>query len=257
MSATVRRHAVDVGPRSPARPGLALLLAMLAIPGSTIAWDLPAGGLWIGLPLGVAAIALALRARREAGPSKTTTAAIAIAALMLGQMAVWTAASVAGAAAPTRVAYPVNVTTPIPELGAVCGFDVTLTITGTFKGIVFTDQRTGAIVREIDTQPATRFVWSSPTTGKSFSTPWATVYFYEYRAGTDPGAPVVVSASGLDFRTKGFSASAGRVVFGDAIMVFVTPDGVPIVDFGSPTARTGHTVDPELNDAAICAALAP
>ena len=69
---------------------------MLAIPGSTLAWDLPAGGLWIGLPLGVAAIALALRARREGRPLRATTAAIVIAGLMLGQMAVWTAVSIVG-----------------------------------------------------------------------------------------------------------------------------------------------------------------
>ena len=39
-----------------ARPGLALLLAVLAIPGTTVAWALPLGGLWIGVPLAVAAI---------------------------------------------------------------------------------------------------------------------------------------------------------------------------------------------------------
>src|SRR5205823_1438626 len=65
MDTTVQRPAVDIGPHH-GRPGLALLLAILSLPGSTIAWDLPAGGLWIGLPLGVAAIVLAVRARREA-----------------------------------------------------------------------------------------------------------------------------------------------------------------------------------------------
>ena len=57
MESTAKRPAVDVGPQR-ARPGLALLLAVLSVPGSTIAWDLPAGGLWIGLPLAVAAIVL-------------------------------------------------------------------------------------------------------------------------------------------------------------------------------------------------------
>ncbi len=47
-------------PRS--RPGLALLLALLGIPGVTIAWDLPKGGYWIGIPLAVAAIVLGVRA---------------------------------------------------------------------------------------------------------------------------------------------------------------------------------------------------
>lgn len=65
---------------------------MLAIPGSTIASDLPAGGLWIGLPLAVAAIVLGLRARRElagrAG-SGIATAAIVIAGLLVAMMAAW------------------------------------------------------------------------------------------------------------------------------------------------------------------------
>jgi hypothetical protein len=93
---TIQRAAVDVAPRT-ARPGLALLLAVLAIPGSTLAWDLPAGGLWIGLPLGVAAIVVATQARRQlangAGP-RIATAALVIATLAIGQMAVY---SLAGA----------------------------------------------------------------------------------------------------------------------------------------------------------------
>jgi len=47
MQDTVQRPRLDIAPQR-SRPGLALALALLAIPGSTIAWDLPAGGLWIG-----------------------------------------------------------------------------------------------------------------------------------------------------------------------------------------------------------------
>ena len=95
MERTVNRPAVDVGPQR-ARPGLALLLALLSVPGSTIAWDLPAGGLWIGLPLGLAAIFLGIRARRElagrAG-SRMAIAAIVLATLAIGQMVVYLAAT--------------------------------------------------------------------------------------------------------------------------------------------------------------------
>ena len=83
-----RRPAVDLAPEH-ARPGLALVLALLAVPGSTVAWALPAGGFWIGLPLGIAAIVLGLRARRHA-PSAAATAAVVIAGLAIGFMAVWT-----------------------------------------------------------------------------------------------------------------------------------------------------------------------
>ncbi len=88
---------VDVGPHS-ARPGLALLLAVLSIPGSTVAWELPAGGLWIGLPLGVAAIVLGVRARREGvsgAGSVMAVAAIVLAGLAVGQMVVYGAVSIA------------------------------------------------------------------------------------------------------------------------------------------------------------------
>ena len=93
MESTVKRPAVDVGPQR-AKPGVALLLAVLSVPGSTIAWDLPAGGLWIGLPLAIAAIVLGIRARRElAGEagSRMAIVAIVLAVLAIGQMVVFVA----------------------------------------------------------------------------------------------------------------------------------------------------------------------
>ena len=91
MSSTVNRPSVDVAPKQ-VRPSLALVLAILAVPGSTIAWELPAGGFWIGLPLGVAAIVLGLKARG----SKMALAAIVIAGLCLAMMAVWTLVELLG-----------------------------------------------------------------------------------------------------------------------------------------------------------------
>jgi hypothetical protein len=95
MESTVNRPAVDVGTSRP-RPGLALLFALLAVPGSTLAWDLPAGGLWIGLPLAIAAIVLGVQARRELRGARGTvmaTVALVIAGLCIAQMVVWTLAS--------------------------------------------------------------------------------------------------------------------------------------------------------------------
>ena len=91
MSISTNRTAVDVAPAT-TRPGLALLLALLAVPGSTWAWDLPLGGLWIGLPLAVAAIALGLHARRAGSGRVMATAAIVIAGLCIAQMVVYTIA---------------------------------------------------------------------------------------------------------------------------------------------------------------------
>jgi hypothetical protein len=78
------------------RRGLvALILALLAVPGSTIAWDLPLGGLWIGLPLAVAAIGIGVQARRERAGAPAA-AAIVIAGLCIAQMAVWILVSALG-----------------------------------------------------------------------------------------------------------------------------------------------------------------
>ncbi len=101
---TTMNRSVDVG-ETRARPGLALLLALLAVPGTTLVWDLdvPLPGFWIGLPLGVAAIVLALRARREpiskAGRGMSL-GAIVLATLAIGQMLIWTAVEAASAEAP-------------------------------------------------------------------------------------------------------------------------------------------------------------
>jgi hypothetical protein len=70
------------------RAGLALLLAVLGVPGVTIAWDLPAGGFWIGIPLALAAIVVGVRAR-SAGP-RLATAAIVLAAIEILFTATWT-----------------------------------------------------------------------------------------------------------------------------------------------------------------------
>jgi hypothetical protein len=93
VSSTLNRPAVDVGPPR-ARPGLALALALLAIPGSTIAWDLPAGGLWIGLPLATAAIVLGVRARRQGLGVRKATAAIAIGGLAIAVMVLYALAAI-------------------------------------------------------------------------------------------------------------------------------------------------------------------
>ncbi len=95
MESTAARPAIDIASERP-RPGLALLLGILSLPGSTIAWALPLGGLWIGLPLGVAAIVLALRARRRplsTAGSRMAIGAIVLAALAIGQMVVYSIVS--------------------------------------------------------------------------------------------------------------------------------------------------------------------
>jgi hypothetical protein len=86
-------QALPVTSGHPARPRLALTLAVLSVPGSTIAWDLfDFGGFVIGLPLAIAAIVLGIRARRALGGesgSGMATAAVVIATAIVAMMAVW------------------------------------------------------------------------------------------------------------------------------------------------------------------------
>lgn len=70
--------------------GLALILALLGLPGSTIAWELPAGGFWIGMPLAFAALALGVRSL--SGGRGPAIAAIVLATVEILFTAVWTVA---------------------------------------------------------------------------------------------------------------------------------------------------------------------
>ena len=94
MESTATQSGINLTQEA-AHPGLALTLALLSVPGSTLAWDLFDGaGFVIGLPLAAAAIVLGIQARqRSRSGRKMATAAVVIAGLMLAQMAVWTLAS--------------------------------------------------------------------------------------------------------------------------------------------------------------------
>jgi hypothetical protein len=61
------------------RSGLALVCGLLGLPGSTIAWDLPAGGFWIGMPLAAIAIVLGVLAWPHAVAGRRWMAAGAVA----------------------------------------------------------------------------------------------------------------------------------------------------------------------------------
>ena len=67
MESTAARTGIDLTAR-PARPVLALVLALISVPGSTLSWEtLPGGGFVFGLPFAIAAIVLGVQARAALG----------------------------------------------------------------------------------------------------------------------------------------------------------------------------------------------
>ncbi len=94
METTASRSPVDLDRRT-ARPGLALLLALLSVPGSVLTWDvLPGGGFVFGLPVAIVAVVLGVHARRHSSEGRgMALAAILVGATMLAMMVLWTIAS--------------------------------------------------------------------------------------------------------------------------------------------------------------------
>jgi hypothetical protein len=93
MSASTPAPTIAI-PEHRGRPGLALLLGLLGIPGVTLAWDLPLGGYWIGLPLAVAAIVLGAGARGTS--PRRAWAAIALGAIEVLFTASWLVVALLG-----------------------------------------------------------------------------------------------------------------------------------------------------------------
>jgi hypothetical protein len=90
MASTVHRSSVDLAAR-PAHPVLALVLALLSIPGSTLTWDaLPGGGYVFGFPVAIAAVVLGVQAlRRSPSGRGPAIAAVVIGVAMMIMMIAW------------------------------------------------------------------------------------------------------------------------------------------------------------------------
>jgi hypothetical protein len=88
-------HSVNVQPDATSRLSvIALVLGILSLPGSLLAWDtLPGGGFVWGLPLAVAAVVVGVKSVRSSGASGRGAAitGIVLGGAMIAMMVVWTA----------------------------------------------------------------------------------------------------------------------------------------------------------------------
>lgn len=164
-------------------------------------------------------------------------------------------ATPAQATPPGHFSEPVDVTYQDDYLTGFCGFEVLFSLVGTLKSTLHYD-RSGNIIREVDTQPGLTLSFHSPETGKSFSFPFAAIHRTDYTDGAAVGSETISYGSGLSLRVPGISANAGRAVF-SGVVVDHTSYGVPIVGFTGVISWVGHENDPDEVDAAFCSALAP
>lgn len=89
MSTSTTGNPVDLAPRQSAKPGLALALALVSVPGVTIAWDIATAAGLAGTAIAIAAIVIGLQARsRLAGAKGTGTATVAVGLATLGVLSV-------------------------------------------------------------------------------------------------------------------------------------------------------------------------
>lgn len=132
-----------------------------------------------------------------------------------------------------------------------CGFPVMITVTGVLHTDLVLDS-SGAVIREIDTQPGITVEYSNPNTGKSFSFPFSDILQTDYPGGAKVGGRAICKGSGMQDKIPGVQAEAGILYFDQGTVLQITPDGVPIVDPGPVTRASGTAVDPTVIDAAVC-----
>ena len=163
------------------------------------------------------------------------------------------AVTIAGPVAASRAVHitgiPIAFSIVAPDASAACGYEVTVTLTGTGSAtLVYNDA--GLIIREVDTEPAARITWSG--NGRSFSYPTSSqIFVTSYPEGATIGAPAQTISTGFYGKAPGSIPNAGPDVLLGHVVAF-SAEGVPIVEFDELLAS--HGPRPDL-DAGICAAL--
>jgi hypothetical protein len=139
-----------------------------------------------------------------------------------------------------------------PYFTQLCGVEVKFFNHGTFKAQLFFDNA-GTIVREIDTYPGDTAGWTSSASGRRIEWPNGAMLTMEYPNGTAVGSTAKVTGHGLSAKVPGIPADAGTAEFAGHVVDH--QDGVPIVAFDRLVKISGHSSDPTVFEAAVCAAL--
>ena len=144
----------------------------------------------------------------------------------------------AASAPPTRIPFEFDETFQSGFLTNQCGFPVIAHQVGTGTTTLFYDN-TGTVVREFDTLRLTT-TYSSPDSGKSFTEVIRAPAIFLYPEGNDVGDSAILIILGVQ-RTSGPGSprNVGREVF-EAVIVGMSPEGVPITDIVSSISQTGQ-----------------
>jgi hypothetical protein len=139
---------------------------------------------------------------------------------------------------------------------ATCDVPVFFHLEGTLTARLQPDSN---VIHEVDTFPGFRITVFSPVeeggTGKSFSFLLPAPIHFLYPEGTDVGDPGIGIFTGLiDVAAPGGPVIAGRQVLQGTI-IFLTPEGVPFVDFSEELSTSGHFPEFEEFAEARCAFL--
>jgi len=141
-------------------------------------------------------------------------------------------------------------------ISARCGFDVTVTISGTYDVTLFYDD-SGTIVREIDRTPAGQVTFAGPTgTSVTYSIA-GNIAFTDYPEGAFIGAPAIVEIRGDWSHTPGVFLPPGVHVFSTTVVDFLEPEHIPITPYDGLVESHGNSTSQEENMGAICSAISP
>ena len=156
------------------------------------------------------------------------------------------------AAEPERIQSDLDVHELSAFLTDACGTPVYVDAHGSV--VLTIHVRDSGAAREIDTFPGIQTTLSAPSTGASATAP-SGPSITDYPQGLYVGAPATVRVLGLHQNLPGYPADAGQTVF-EGTVVFVTPEGIPLVDLPDPpVTETGNIVDLDTGLAHICASL--